>query len=299
MNRVSRRDLFTGALKLSAAGALWSSFAKPVTAPTKLSRFGWAWEGQGLDDPMAPSIYGVGEGAQYFGLKKAVYMYHPNSEAAMQKLDRLEEVVCDITKWVSSACGYGCVQLRYDEQTIWNGDRRPLDEARIVRALSLTHHNIGGAFFDDTLSSVKPKRGAVSPEDYASINAELKKGNAPLKLWARVHSEQLYAEDWAGFKPHMDVINLWVQNSKDLTNLDRYVDRCRQVFPGKPLVLGCYLWNYPTKSPMPLDLLRLQWERVLNYVNAGKIDGYTIFGTYLIDAAQEQARWVRNFIAAN
>src|SRR2546422_2449243 len=123
--------------------------------------------------------------------------------------------------------------------------------------------------------------------------------NPELKLCALVYIKQLYDQGWAGFKPHMDVISLWVQDSKDLTNLDRHVDKCREIFPDKPLVLGCYLWDFPMNGPIPSDLVKLQWGRVLKFIEARKIDGYAILGTYLIDSVQEQARWVRDFIAAN
>ena len=45
----------------------------------------------------------------------------------------------------------------------------------------------------------------------------------------------------------MDLISFWVWNAKDLSNLDQYLDQCRELFPGKPINLGCYLRNYPEK----------------------------------------------------
>jgi hypothetical protein len=298
MEPLLRRDLIKSALAVPTGGLLRSNFAVPATGST-LSTVGWVWEGQGLDAPIAPSVYGVGEGAKYFGLRKAVYMFHPNNDVAMEKLTSLSEVICDITKWESSACEYGCVQLHYNQANTWTGRRRTIEEAANVGTLSMKYRNIKGAFFDDVLVDNRPKWEVISPDTYASIAAELKKSNPQLKLWARVYSQQLSEQGWAGFKPHMDVVSLWVQDSNDLTNLDRHVDRCREIFPDKPLMLGCYLWDFRTKSPVPSDLLKLQWQRVLKYVEARKIDGYVILGTYLIDSAQEQARWVRDFIAAN
>ena len=35
---------------------------------------GWIWEGQGFDPGVYPSIFGVGEGAEYFGLRKVCYI---------------------------------------------------------------------------------------------------------------------------------------------------------------------------------------------------------------------------------
>jgi hypothetical protein len=58
---------------------------------------GWIWEGQGLDPGVFPSIFGVGEGAEYFRLSRVCFMFHPNNELAMRKLSGLMEVVCDIS----------------------------------------------------------------------------------------------------------------------------------------------------------------------------------------------------------
>jgi hypothetical protein len=46
-----------------------------------------------------------------------------------------------------------------------------------------------------------------------------------------------------------------------------------------------------------MDLLKFQWERVVKYLDAGLIAGYSILGTTLIDEHLEQARWIRDFIA--
>ena len=40
-----------------------------------------------------------------------------------------------------------------------------------------------------------------------------------------------------------------------------------------------------------MDLLKVQWEHLLKYVQTGTIDGYTILGAYQIDEALEGARW--------
>jgi hypothetical protein len=110
----------------------------------------------------------------------------------------------------------------------------------------------------------------------------------------------------------MDVINLGMWSYADeASNLDRHLDRCREVFADRPIMLGTLLWDYPSMKysyfnhdfekghAVPMDLLKLQWEHLLKYVQAGKIDGYTILGAYQIDGAPEQAHWVRDFIAAN
>ena len=60
---------------------------------------GWVWEGQGIDRGVPPSIYGLGQGARYFGLSRANYLFHPNDEHALRLLSDYKEVTCDISKW--------------------------------------------------------------------------------------------------------------------------------------------------------------------------------------------------------
>ena len=315
MKRVSRRDLIKSALAVSASSVFGSAFTAfgGVTKPTRLADVGWSWEGQGMTGNPGLSIYGLGEGAEYFGLKKVFNCYRPNDGLAMEKLSSFEEVVCDITPNRRIHCGERCL-----DSLVSLYDPTPaellLAEAGSVGNLGLKYPNLKGAYIDETLGAKRENddsdsEHAIKRELYVSIYDTLKKTNPNLKLWALVFAEQLYKPDWAGFKPHMEVINLWVWSEKDLRNLDRHVDRCREIFPDKPISLGCFLWDYPSMNfnkgefdkghAVSMDLLKLQWESVLKYVASGKIDSYTILGAYQIDGAPEQARWVRDFIAAN
>lgn len=118
--------------------------------------------------------------------------------------------------------------------------------------------------------------------------------------YATVYVRELDPENWKGFGEHLDVIFLWVWESKNLEpTLDAGLDRCREIFPGKPIVLGCYLRDYTIESPVPKDRLQWQWERIPHYLEEGKIAGYCILGAYLIDWHRENAQWVRDFIAAH
>jgi hypothetical protein len=304
MNSISRRDLIKGTLAVSAAGLLGSSFAQSAN-PAKnirLADFGWSWEGQGFVGGAGISIFGLGEGAKYFGLNKVFNLWGPNNDLAMEKLRSFDEVVCEISPNRPIHCGERCMKSFYDPTP-----EKFLAEAENVAALSVKYRNIKGVYIDDTLGS--DKASVLTPEFYASIYNTLKKANPDLKIWQLVYSRQLYKQDWAGFKSHMDVIKMSVWDSQEDLDLDRHVGRCREIFPDKPLVLNCYLWDYSSMKfsrgnferghAFSMDLLRVHWERVLRYLEAGKIHGYTILGARHIDGAPEQARWVRDFIAAN
>ena len=290
MMELTRREALT-----ATTGAVMGLAAKPC----KLTDAGWAWEGQGLDVDIRPTIFGVGEGVTWFGLKKAVYMFHPNDELAMSRMRHLDDVVLHVMKY----------DFRTGRLIKPNGKRTHaiyldvscepddmLAETRNVVRLSRAWRNISGGFHDDMLGCIKDTK--VAAGKYAGIYRALKE-NPRLKMWSVVYTHELDPARWAGFLPYMDIVNLWVWNSKDLVNLDRDLDRCLEIFPGKPVNLGVYLRDYPNNAPVPMDRLKYQCERVLNYMAAGKITGYSILGSCLIDEQQAQADWVKDFIKAN
>jgi len=264
-----------------------------MTARETMKDVGWVWEGQGLDPGVPPSIYGVGEGCAYFGLSRAVHIFHPNSDLAMHKLSHLDEVICDISKWEFA-------ELR-DPFAVRNVvDARPervRSEAANVSSLSLQYPNISGAFHDDMLGLAR--REGLTGEQYGAIYEALRSANPTLKLWAVVYTHELQPENWRPFLPFIDVVSLWIWRATDIPEMDDSITLAKRVLPGKPINMGCYLRDYPTAAPVPMELLRQQWEGVWRNLEQGRIGGYSILGTVLIDGQQEQAEWVRDFIAAH
>ena len=85
---------------------------------------GWCWDGQGINGDWTLSIFGVGEGTKWFGLRKCCFMFHPNTEMAMEKLRDMDEVVCEISKWEYQKVehpeykGLGAPMRQYHDGTI-------------------------------------------------------------------------------------------------------------------------------------------------------------------------------------
>jgi len=255
-----------------------------------LKQVGWCWEGQGLDPGVDPSILGVGDGCKFFGLTRANYMFHPNTEFAMQHMAWLDEVTCDIAKW-----GYKDTEHGGTDHTVDARPERVRDEAALVSQLSLRYPNITGAFHDDMLGLAR--RDNMTPERYAEVYAAVKSANPNLKLWVVVYTHELEAPEWADFGQFMDIVNLWIWNSGDLVKQDEGIARCREVFPGKPIMMGAYLRDYPTVGPVPMEHVKVQWESIARNVEAGTLQGFSILSGNLIDGQLEQAGWIRDFIA--
>lgn len=297
MKRISRRSLIRQAAVVPAMAALSSIPGAQSRCDQKqgrLSKAGWCWDGQGFNGGVAPSIFGAGEGTRWFGLTKAAYLFHPNTALAMEKLRDFKEVICEISKWKVRRCENGVAHYL-------DGDiATKCQEAATVGHLSRTFHNVTGAIDDDLLGIIKRK--AIKPDQYASVYEALRRENPALKLWAVVYDTELDGKNWAGFESFIDVVNLCVSNQTErFSSLGDYLDQCRSLFPGKPVNLIYRLRDFGHRplGPVPMDCLRQHWHAILHCVEQGTLSGYSILGGFLIDMHPEQARWVRDFIAAN
>jgi hypothetical protein len=253
---------------------------------------GWVWEGQGIDPKVPPSIYGLGQGARYFGLSRVNYLFHPNDAPALRLLEGYDEVTCDISKW-----GWE-----------WNAEGRPKCRAKsdpaTVRAegekvarLAKIFQNITGVYCDDLLGLMK--RTKYGPEEFGAIRGAIRSLNPTLKLWTVVYAHEFQQTDfWTGMRPHIDVVTLWSWKSADLGRMHEYGDQCRALFPGKPIVMGVYLRDYTKVAPIPVDRVVSQMEGIADLVGSGKLAGYSILGAVLIDGHRAQADAVRDFISA-
>ena len=259
-----------------------------------LKDVGWVWEGHGIDPGVPPSIFGAGEGAAFFGLSRVNFMFHANTALAMEKMAHLDEIVCDITKWRFE-------HVPDEKAAVKNansGDPAVTRaEAENVSRLSQQFPNVTGALIDDMDSLIN--NNGYGPDEHARTYEALRSHNPYLRLWAVVYAHRLDPDYWAPYAAHIDVANLWVWRAENLAALDEDVDRCRAVFPEQPIIVGCYLRDYTSRSAVPRERMEFQLNRIVRYLEEGKIAGFSILGACLIDVHPDHARWLRDFIAAH
>ncbi|MCC6489828.1 MAG: twin-arginine translocation signal domain-containing protein [Candidatus Hydrogenedentes bacterium] len=265
----------------------------PKAAKPSIRDIGWAWEGQGIDPQVPPSIYGLGQGARYFGLSRVNYLFHPNDVHALRLLQDYDEVTCDISKW-----GWE-----------WNEDGRPAckpksdpvtvrTEGENVARLAKDFPNVTGVYCDDLLGLMT--RFNYGPDEFGAIRSAIRDLNPGLNLWTVVYTHEFEKADfWTAMRPHIDVVTLWIWKSEDIVRMPEYVDQCLALFPDKPVVMGVYLRDYTKVAPVPVDLVKSQMEGIADLVEKGKLSGYSILAAVLIDGHRSQADAVRDFITAH
>ena len=262
-----------------------------VSKPT-FRDIGWVWEGQGIDPKVPPSIYGLGQGARYFGLSRTNYLFHPNDVHALQLLQDYDEVACDISKWgwEWNEEGRPACKAKSDPVTV-------LTEGENVARLSKQFKNITGVYCDDLLGLMK--RSKYGPREFGGIRSAIRDLNPHLNLWTVVYTHEFKEADfWTAMAPHIDVVTLWIWRSEDIVHMPRYVDQCRKLFPDKPIVMGVYLRDYTQVAPVPVALVKRQMEGIADLVEKGSLSGYSILAAVLIDGHRPQADAVRDFITA-
>jgi hypothetical protein len=260
------------------------------------SRFadvGWTWEGQGMDPGVPPSIFGVGEAAAFFGVNRAILIFHPTTPLALRKLSDKAEVAVDISKWILEEH-----RLSDDFYHVaWHNRRDSRPEVALAEAEKLSRlPNITAGFIDDTTCMFQ--YGSYSTQIPEQIREALHSANAGLKLWIVVYVTQLDEGYWQPFLPFVDVVSLWM-GADDIPNLEHHVDRCHEVFPGKQISVGSYIRDYQAMRANPMDKIELQYETMLRLWHEGRIGGYNILSACEIDIALEECEWIRDFIAAH
>ena len=155
-----------------------------------------------------------------------------------------------------------------------------------------------GVYCDDLLGLMKSFK--FGPQEFANIRAAIRSANPKLKMWTVVYTHELeQAELWTEMRPHIDVVTLWIWKSENIGGMPEDVERCRRLFPDKPIVMGVYLRDYTKVAPVPVDLVKRQMEGVADLVRKDKLAGYSILAAVLIDGHRPQADAVRDFIAAS
>jgi hypothetical protein len=160
-----------------------------------------------------------------------------------------------------------------------------------VRKLVDKYPKIKGVLLDD-MSTVAVDKG-FKPEHIRQIRQLMDGKLAAEKLWGVLYTMSFNRPKVNDYIKELDGISLWVWHAKDLAHLENYVAHCEKEFPGKPIMLGLYMYDYGDGRRMPMDLLKQQCETALKLAHAGRIQGI-VFLT--VDDDAEAVGWVADWI---
>jgi hypothetical protein len=194
--------------------------------------------------------------------------------------------------------------LRALKRVVWSvvGAGGQTDERERAHVLDLAarHPNVSGLMLDDFFGSERPGQGddraALPPDKLRELRDRLTVAGRRLRLWAVLYEDQLDGP-LAPYLELLDVVSLWTWDSDKLRGLEGNLERLERVAPRCGRVLGCYLWDYGRKAPMPPDLMRHQCESGLRWLRQGRIEGIIFLASCLCDLDLEAVEWARGWVA--
>lgn len=194
------------------------------------------------------------------------------------------------------------IPFRALKQVYWStvGGDGITSEAERTHVLELARRlpNIVGFFMDDFFHS--PHRtddlGALSIREIQAMKAGMRSVGRPLRLGVTLYTHQLDLP-LGPYLDECDDVSLWTWRASDLKDLEASLERCEKLTPSSDKLLGLYMYDYGTQSPMPVDLMQLQCEAALRWLKEGRIRGMIFLATCICDLELDAVEWSRRWIA--
>jgi hypothetical protein len=173
------------------------------------------------------------------------------------------------------------------------------DDLPEVLSLSERYPNLVGGIMDDFFHEpgAEGRISRYSVAELQRLRARLRRGTRPLDLWVVLYAHQL-ALPVQPYLAECDVVTFWTWKAQDLRSLEGSLSRARALAGEKPLVLGCYMWDYGVGQPMPRELMQQQCEFGLSALRAGRIAGMIFLASCIADLGLESVEWARQWVSA-
>lgn len=154
--------------------------------------------------------------------------------------------------------------------------------------------NIVGFIMDDYFRP--DASGSLSVEQLKELRTHLVIGGKRRDLFVVLYQHQLTmpVSEHLGF---CDKITFWTWEAQDLKKLESSFDRLEKLAPKHGKFLGCYLWDFGTSKPMPLELMKKQCELGRRWLEQGRIEGVIFLASNVCDLELESVEWTRKWIA--
>jgi len=219
---------------------------------------------------------------EFFGVDNVMYVYGPLNREMLDLHRCCKKVICHL--------GRNC-------RTEGAAASSDAEEAENLSRLSLEYTNVIGGVVDDMTGNYGPN---YSLREYKAIHANLHKHNPALELYGVVYSWELdMTRELKAVAPCIDHVILWFWWKTDLMELDLAIEKCRVLFPGKPIMLGIFMFDYGASClPNSAETMHYHLEKARRHLAAGKIQDIVILGDREIEKCPEAASYIKGFLAS-
>ena len=167
------------------------------------------------------------------------------------------------------------------------------EERKHVFELAERMPNITGFMMDDFFHGTD--EASLSIEQLQDIRSQLTINGIRRKICVTLYTHQLFEQ----FREHLalcDIISLWTWKGKDLKDLEANFARTKELCPTQDIFLGCYMWDFGDRKPMPVEQMQRQCELGLQWMKKGDIQGMIFLAANICDLDLETVEWSREWI---
>ena len=108
----------------------------------------------------------------------------------------------------------------------------------------------------------------LSVNELREIGERRKLPDRTLDLMMVLYSHQL-DRDLSAYLAHCNQASFWVWESANLTHLHEDFATFERATPNQQRFLGCYVWDFGARAPLPLERLQRQCEVGLEWLKSG------------------------------
>lgn len=174
------------------------------------------------------------------------------------------------------------------------------DAAERAEVLKLAEElpNMTGVMMDDFFHDKPGPKGygVLSLDELRDLRNGLTVSGRKLDLWVVVYDRQV-GLPLGDYLELCDKVTLWFWRAAELAHLEQSLESLEALAPSCGKVLGCYMFDYGEKRPMPLDLMQHQCETGLRWLREGRIEAMIFLATCICDLDIEAVEWSRRWIA--
>ena len=207
-------------------------------------------------------------------------------------------------------------------RVVWSvvgaGGKGGMNELSPVLALAKNFPNFTGVYLDDFILDAKKQpdgrvagHPALQPDDLKQAREKMKTVGRPMEIWVTLYTHEINPSrkiapptfrgcepPLAGFLDMFDVLTLWTWNSDELPFLEDNLAALEKIAPKSArIALGCYLWDFQNRKPVPLDLMKHQCESGLRWLREGRIQDMIFLANTVLDVGLPSAEFARQWIA--
>lgn len=227
----------------------------------------------------------------------------PGEAALMLDVPNMIMVNCDGEPAPFSTDAYGyaesfCRLNRVLWSSAGSGCFRAGNEEKFIADLAEKYPNISGAFLDDFFVGFKHEAdpNACAEKLLKEIRDGLARVCRPMDLYVVWYTYEMDEEKAALIDKYVDGITLWTWNSEELPQIEERYAQIEKRFPNKKKMLGIYMYDFPSASPVSNELMEHQCEFGLRLLREGRLDGMIFETNSVMGCGLSSEKWLRNWL---